>query len=350
MGDDKEKEEISKRIACPAGDFATDHNSAVLQRQGGSRRVKITSSARSICGGGGGGGRGGEAYRGDYNENTCGVRCTVDDGISGFDARSEVSHSCMSGLEPVSEFKLNGLLPPPPLISSVPVNPDHKTDISRLPCSSSTFSTSLSSGTTTTRKRKNSKTDTTTGTALFQDKSVGQYDMMESPDNSTSGSQFDTSGLGGKPPRNTANARERDRTHSVNTAFMTLRTMIPTEPADRKLSKIETLRLAASYIAHLSTVLMVGAEGVDQPCIKHQTMMRGAGGDSMPKPVCTFCLSAARNRPVSVTSVSPSLSLVLSTSFLLWVQTRGGTCHQQNEDRVDCVQNSSRTHVVASEM
>ncbi|PVD30632.1 hypothetical protein C0Q70_09905 [Pomacea canaliculata] len=169
MGDDKEKEEISTRIACPAGDFATDHNSAVLQRQGGSKRVKITSSARSICGGGGGG-RGGEAYRGDYNENTCGVRCTADNGISGFDARSEVSHSCMSGLEPVSEFKLNGLLPPPPLISSVPVNPDHKTDISRLPCSSSTFSTSLSSGTTTTRKRKNSKTDTTTGTALFPDK------------------------------------------------------------------------------------------------------------------------------------------------------------------------------------
>ncbi|XP_076467516.1 uncharacterized protein LOC143298535 [Babylonia areolata] len=115
--------------------------------------------------------------------------------------------------------------------------------------------------------------------------------------------------------RNSANARERDRTHSVNTAFLTLRTLIPTEPADRKLSKIETLRLAASYIAHLSTVLMVGAEGVDQPCIKHHAMLRGvhagAGGggvgggpgggvgDSpMPKPVCTFCLSASRNRPV----------------------------------------------------
>ncbi|CAG7720855.1 unnamed protein product, partial [Allacma fusca] len=37
-------------------------------------------------------------------------------------------------------------------------------------------------------------------------------------------------------------------TQSVNTAFTTLRTLIPTEPADRKLSKIETLRLASSYI------------------------------------------------------------------------------------------------------
>lgn len=96
--------------------------------------------------------------------------------------------------------------------------------------------------------------------------------------------------------RMAANARERDRTHSVNTAFVTLRTLIPTEPADRKLSKIETLRLATSYIAHLNTVLMVGADCVDQPCIKHQSMIRG--GVDLPKPVCTFCLSASKTRPV----------------------------------------------------
>ncbi|CAF4776558.1 unnamed protein product, partial [Rotaria socialis] len=45
-------------------------------------------------------------------------------------------------------------------------------------------------------------------------------------------------------PRYLANQRERDRTHSVNSAFVELRHLIPTEPADRKLSKIETLRLA----------------------------------------------------------------------------------------------------------
>ena len=98
-------------------------------------------------------------------------------------------------------------------------------------------------------------------------------------------------------PRTHANARERDRTQSVNTAFITLRTMIPTEPADRKLSKIEVLRLATSYIAHLNTVLMVGGDSLDQPCVKHQAMMRG-GMDCMPKAVCTFCLSSSRTRPV----------------------------------------------------
>ncbi|XP_076628147.1 twist-related protein isoform X3 [Colletes latitarsis] len=79
-----------------------------------------------------------------------------------------------------------------------------------------------------------------------------------------------------------ANARERDRTHrvrsansyktqefqsslcSVNTAFSALRTLIPTEPVDRKLSKIETLRLASSYINHLGAVLVAGP--IDQPC------------------------------------------------------------------------------------
>lgn len=43
---------------------------------------------------------------------------------------------------------------------------------------------------------------------------------------------------GSSPPgeirqRTAANARERDRTNSVNTAFTALRTLIPTEPADR---------------------------------------------------------------------------------------------------------------------
>jgi hypothetical protein len=37
-------------------------------------------------------------------------------------------------------------------------------------------------------------------------------------------------------------------------AFALLRSLIPTEPPDRKLSKIETLRLATSYIQHLNNV------------------------------------------------------------------------------------------------
>lgn len=54
-----------------------------------------------------------------------------------------------------------------------------------------------------------------------------------------------------KPRRGQANRRERVRTENVNAGFDNLRKLIPTEPEDRKLSKIEVLRLATSYIQHL---------------------------------------------------------------------------------------------------
>ncbi|XP_053841369.1 basic helix-loop-helix transcription factor scleraxis [Vidua macroura] len=112
--------------------------------------------------------------------------------------------------------------------------------------------------------------------------------------------------------RHTANARERDRTNSVNTAFTALRTLIPTEPADRKLSKIETLRLASSYISHLGNVLLLGESGGGgggggggQPC--HGAAAPGAfcpagaasppgreAESAQPRQICTFCLSNQR--------------------------------------------------------
>jgi hypothetical protein len=48
-----------------------------------------------------------------------------------------------------------------------------------------------------------------------------------------------------------------------------LRTLIPTEPADRKLSKIETLRLASSYISHLGTQLLAGEVWGDKKCAQY---------------------------------------------------------------------------------
>ncbi|KAL1502816.1 hypothetical protein ABEB36_007907 [Hypothenemus hampei] len=87
----------------------------------------------------------------------------------------------------------------------------------------------------------------------------------------------------GLKQRSQANARERDRTHSVNTAFSTLRTLIPTEPKDRKLSKIETLRLASSYISHLGTQLIAGP--IEQPCL------RLVQAEDNNRQVCTFCIS-----------------------------------------------------------
>jgi len=106
----------------------------------------------------------------------------------------------------------------------------------------------------------------------------------------------------GFPPvrqRQTANARERDRTHSVNSAFTTLRTLIPTEPADRKLSKIETLRLASSYISHLGTVLMAADLDLrDQPCQSYSYVGDNGTAGGGARPVCTFCLSSLKKPKV----------------------------------------------------
>uniref|UniRef100_A0A182J2N9 Uncharacterized protein n=1 Tax=Anopheles atroparvus TaxID=41427 RepID=A0A182J2N9_ANOAO len=55
--------------------------------------------------------------------------------------------------------------------------------------------------------------------------------------------------------RNTANKKERRRTQSINSAYSSLRDRIPNVPNDTKLSKIKTLRLAISYIAHLLAVV-----------------------------------------------------------------------------------------------
>ncbi|XP_061685371.1 transcription factor 15-like [Syngnathoides biaculeatus] len=105
--------------------------------------------------------------------------------------------------------------------------------------------------------------------------------------------------LGVSKQRQAANARERDRTHSVNTAFTALRTLIPTEPADRKLSKVETLRLACSYISHLANMLMLGENCDGQPCLHHQpTGVHGLTQLSAPplRAICTFCLSNQRKQ------------------------------------------------------
>uniref|UniRef100_A0A336LMQ8 CSON002399 protein n=2 Tax=Culicoides sonorensis TaxID=179676 RepID=A0A336LMQ8_CULSO len=55
--------------------------------------------------------------------------------------------------------------------------------------------------------------------------------------------------------RNTANKKERRRTQSINSAYLSLRERIPNVPDDTKLSKIKTLRLAHTYIVYLVDVL-----------------------------------------------------------------------------------------------
>ncbi|XP_054716709.1 musculin-like [Uloborus diversus] len=58
-----------------------------------------------------------------------------------------------------------------------------------------------------------------------------------------------------KVQRAAANIRERKRMLSINSAFDELRCHVPTFPFEKRLSKIDTLRLAIAYIALLREIL-----------------------------------------------------------------------------------------------
>ena len=76
----------------------------------------------------------------------------------------------------------------------------------------------------------------------------------------------------GKPPvrrvfqRKAANMRERRRMKSINDAFDSLRKCIPiADTVDRKLSKVDTLKYALSYIGYLSDLIKTTNEFAPSP-------------------------------------------------------------------------------------
>uniref|UniRef100_A0A6P7GQQ5 Transcription factor 21-like n=1 Tax=Diabrotica virgifera virgifera TaxID=50390 RepID=A0A6P7GQQ5_DIAVI len=94
-----------------------------------------------------------------------------------------------------------------------------------------------------------------------------------------------------RPQRNAANERERARMRVLSKAFCRLKTTLPWVPADTKLSKLDTLRLATSYIAHLRAVLM------DQP----------VSGDNLPKHPLTLVSLFYKNDSTLITLLCGSL-------------------------------------------
>lgn len=71
--------------------------------------------------------------------------------------------------------------------------------------------------------------------------------------------------------RHAANVRERRRMLNINSAFDELRCHVPTFPYEKRLSKIDTLRLAIAYIALLSEIVLSGCEPKSyvEQCLKN---------------------------------------------------------------------------------
>ncbi|CAL8075908.1 unnamed protein product [Calicophoron daubneyi] len=65
--------------------------------------------------------------------------------------------------------------------------------------------------------------------------------------------------------RSAANARERSRMRVLSGAFVELKGALPWVPKDTKLSKLDTLKLAAGYIAYLRRILDTSSDSDDNP-------------------------------------------------------------------------------------
>ncbi|XP_053658444.1 pancreas transcription factor 1 subunit alpha [Anopheles marshallii] len=90
--------------------------------------------------------------------------------------------------------------------------------------------------------------------------------------------------------RQAANLRERRRMQSINEAFEGLRTHIPTLPYEKRLSKVDTLKLAISYISFLGEMLRkdkngneTGTNGIKRAPVKEppkKFIVRGGSGQT----------------------------------------------------------------------
>nr|XP_040023280.1 transcription factor 24-like [Gasterosteus aculeatus aculeatus]XP_040023281.1 transcription factor 24-like [Gasterosteus aculeatus aculeatus] len=90
-------------------------------------------------------------------------------------------------------------------------------------------------------------------------------------------------GARGRPAAANA-ARERSRVQTLRTAFLELQRTLPSVPPDTKLSKLDVLILATTYIAHLTRTLQ--EEGAEEAESKKRTdALHSLKGDGYLHPV-----------------------------------------------------------------
>lgn len=190
-------------------------------------------------------------------------------------------------------------------------------------------STHFTSSCTKARPSSNGTTSTTTGayrrTQPYSPASVGTPATCSSDESLPDGNEDEL--LGGttgpsvgtehkKIRRIQANKRERKRMHTVNSAFDDLRDLVPTYPTNRKLSKIETLRLACAYIQDLAKLLnesnAAAVHGEDVNLIHHPSSTTQPShlppphyDGFMQQPAATLHATATTSQPNGMAGYSP---------------------------------------------
>ena len=130
--------------------------------------------------------------------------------------------------------------------------------------------------------------------------------------------------------RRAANIRERRRMFNLNSAFDKLRKKVPTFAYEKRLSRIETLRLAIMYISFMSE-LVGGEDGVKM----NATM-------SMPSPLCksssnSSCSNDSNSSNLSSSNSSNNGSETSVKKYDLW---DGETA---NTDQIEATHGNNRT-------
>lgn len=138
-------------------------------------------------------------------------------------------------------------------------------------------------------------------------------DSMSSP-----GSSSNTDGFGGthKVQRFAANVRERRRMLSINSAFEHLRQHVPTFPYEKRLSKIDTLRLAIAYISLLQELLNTELDPISyiEMCLTGELNNSNSDDWNTSGKCSTNSIQLSTRLKINVTPIHSSKQ---STNFLL---------------------------------
>ncbi|XP_026465043.1 pancreas transcription factor 1 subunit alpha-like [Ctenocephalides felis] len=120
--------------------------------------------------------------------------------------------------------------------------------------------------------------------------------------------------------RQAANLRERKRMQSINEAFEGLRAHVPTLPYEKRLSKVDTLRLAIGYINFLAELVRTdrnanepGLSSANRPAVKEEPrkiVLRGKWGVFTITNI-SFSITEKSNQSY----VFPFVHYILSTFF-----------------------------------
>ena len=152
------------------------------------------------------------------------------------------------------------------------------------------------------RKRKRLADDVTSVTSSVCSRTAdGRTQPASSPDG-------DSAQDDGPAPRNAANERERARMRVLSRAFTRLKTSLPWVPADTKLSKLDTLRLASCYIAHLSR-LLAEDDDIKSGAVSSGTGTAGAGTDDVHSSTAQAAAAVATSSTANVHPISLVSSL-----------------------------------------